>query len=137
MIVDTRCSSMDSPNETRKHKYFQFTLSSCEAVVLIFRSNSSRLIQQYQELLRDSTTEKISNRSIAITSLLFKILESLINRQLLGYHEKQQLISNRQDSHQYGLHPYRSAGNLQIKKKSKRKSLIGYCTKRFFQDHIK
>nr|XP_037877023.1 uncharacterized protein LOC110384916 [Bombyx mori] len=47
-------------------------------------------------------------RPIAITSLLCKIMESIINRQLMGYLEEHQLISDRQ----YGFRKGRSAGDL-------------------------
>ncbi|KAA5655210.1 reverse transcriptase family protein, partial [Pseudomonas aeruginosa] len=47
-------------------------------------------------------------RPIAITSLLSKIMESIINRQLMGYLEEHQLISDRQ----YGFRKGRSAGDL-------------------------
>lgn len=49
-------------------------------------------------------------RPIAITSLLSKIMESIINRQLLRYLEEHQLISDRQ----YGFRQGRSAGDLLV-----------------------
>ncbi|XP_045492437.1 uncharacterized protein LOC123691896 [Colias croceus] len=49
-------------------------------------------------------------RPIAITSLLSKAMESIINRQLLGYLEENQLISD----HQYGFRHGRSACDLLV-----------------------
>ncbi|CAG4916568.1 unnamed protein product [Colias eurytheme] len=49
-------------------------------------------------------------RPIAITSLLSKVMENIINSQLLGYLEENQLISDQQ----YGFRHGRSAGDLLI-----------------------
>lgn len=49
-------------------------------------------------------------RPIAITSLLSKVMERVINLQLLGYLEEHQLISDRQ----YGFRHGRSAGDLLV-----------------------
>lgn len=55
-------------------------------------------------------TDPSNYRPIAITSLLSKVMERVINTQLLGYLEANQLISDRQ----YGFRHGRGAGDLLI-----------------------
>ncbi|MBF2463471.1 reverse transcriptase family protein, partial [Listeria welshimeri] len=83
-----------------------FTLSYSKGVV----PTSWKVALVHPIPKKGDSTDPSNYRPIAITSILSKVMEQVINAQLLGYLEDHQLISDRQ----YGFRHGRSAGDLLV-----------------------